>query len=420
MLHAVPLAIAILSSVVLATPPIFSDLAYDEAQRRARKDDRLLIVDATATWCGPCKRMDRTTWTDPAVEAWLKEHAIAIQFDVDEHPDLAEQLRAHALPTIIAFRDGEELDRIVAYRTPGALLEWLEGLLEGRTSLESLRARAMKKNWRGRYDIRARMQYADALRYAGKFEDALAEYRWLWEHMLEHDASMGGVRRSFLAGDIKELIAEHEPAREVFRHLRDQAEARLKKAPDWDTLLDWLKLNDIIDDPSATMAWVDRMLRDEEGIATLARVVHAIRDTLIEQGRYDALGRLIDNPHEAFEHDLALMKGSSRSLIAAAMSEETRRATRTTARRLFADRAAILHAALLAAGRPDEAWKIFERALWEEDSVAMRLALARHAHAAGVLSERHLALLDRRFESHAELLDEIHDAGRDDQHDARP
>ncbi len=418
------LILALLISPARCKPPVFSDLSYDEARRQAQDRDRLLIVDATATWCGPCKRMDRTTWTDPTVVAWIEEHAIAVQFDVDEHPDLAEQLRAHALPTIIAFRQGSEIDRIVGYRTPGALIEWLDGLRQGHTSLETLRERAMKKNWRGKYDIRARQQYADALRFAGKFEEALAEYHWLWEHMLEHDSSMSGVRRSFLASDIKDLIAEYEPAREVFRHLRDLAETRLKQAPDWDTLLDWLKLNDMIDDPDATLAWVDRMLEDEDGIATLKHVEYAVRDTLIEHGRYDALGRLIEDPRLSLQRDLAIMQGASRSLVSAAMSEEARRASRATARRLFADRAAILHASLLAAGRSDEAWDILEQALAEEDSVEMRLALARHANAAGVLSERHLALLDPRFESHADLLDEIHGqirGARDDgQREAQP
>ncbi len=413
------LAALLLPSAFSPAPPVFRDLAYEDALEHARKSGRLLIVDATAAWCAPCKRMDQTTWIDPVVVEWIDEHAIAIQFDVDDQPELARRLRTHALPTIIAFRDGHELDRVVGYRTASRLIEWLDALRDGRTSLDALREQAMRKNWRDRYDIRARMQYADALRYAGKFEQALDEYRWLWDHMLEHQASMSAVRRSFLASSIRNLIAEYEPARAGFRELRDRDEARLREHPDWDTLLDWLTLNEIIDDTDATLAWVDRIRRDDEGLATLRRVEHAIRQTLLDRGRYDIVGHLVEDPFAAFERDRAVMHASGTSPIAPAMSAGTRRSMRETSRRLFADRVAVLHAGLLAAGRADEAWDIFERALWEEDSAVMSLALARRAFDAGTLTGRHLALLDPRIDTHRELLDDIRESDANDDADTR-
>ena len=42
------------------------------------------------------------------------------------------KLEIRAMPTIIAFKDGQEKDRVVGYRDPRGLLDWLRGLERGR------------------------------------------------------------------------------------------------------------------------------------------------------------------------------------------------------------------------------------------------------------------------------------------------
>jgi thioredoxin-like negative regulator of GroEL len=87
---------------------MFTDMPFAEALERARTEKRWLLVDATAVWCGPCQQMERTTWKDPMVLAWVAEHAIAVQIDVDKQADVAAQLEIAAMPTMILFRDGRE------------------------------------------------------------------------------------------------------------------------------------------------------------------------------------------------------------------------------------------------------------------------------------------------------------------------
>ncbi|MDY7110022.1 MAG: thioredoxin family protein [Planctomycetota bacterium] len=112
------------------TPPIFSDMTYEEATAAAASEGKLLILDATASWCRPCKEMDKTTWVDETVVSWVREHAIAIQLDVDDRRPLATELNVRSpLPTVAVFRDGEEVSRVVGKQTPEALLEWLDGVL---------------------------------------------------------------------------------------------------------------------------------------------------------------------------------------------------------------------------------------------------------------------------------------------------
>src|SRR5690349_9764950 len=87
-------------------PAVFAGMAFADAQVAARESQRLLVIDATASWCAPCQHMDHMTWVDPQVVDWVQAHAVAIQLDVDEDNELAEQLHIRSMPTIVIFKDG--------------------------------------------------------------------------------------------------------------------------------------------------------------------------------------------------------------------------------------------------------------------------------------------------------------------------
>lgn len=146
----------------------------------------------------PARPMDRTSWIDPAVVAWIGQHAIAIQLDVDAEPAIAKQLEIRAMPTVIAFRDGIEFDRSVELKQPAELLSWLDGLPRSETALAKLRVEAAQQPM----GMMGRMNLARALANAGKLDEATEAYAWLWEHMLEHEAAMFGVRASFVLAEI--------------------------------------------------------------------------------------------------------------------------------------------------------------------------------------------------------------------------
>ncbi|KAF2964906.1 hypothetical protein GQX73_g8659 [Xylaria multiplex] len=95
---------------------IASKAAFDEAV----KTHSVVIVDAFATWCGPCKAIAPII-AKMSEEEQFKDIFFA-KIDVDDLPELSQELGISAMPTIIAFKGGELGDKVVG-ANPKAILE---------------------------------------------------------------------------------------------------------------------------------------------------------------------------------------------------------------------------------------------------------------------------------------------------------
>jgi len=83
----------------------------------ALKDNNIVVLDAFATWCGPCKVIA------PQVVKFSEEFTGAhfVKLDVDEVPDVAQELGIRAMPTFLIFKNEEKVQEIVG-ANPKALL----------------------------------------------------------------------------------------------------------------------------------------------------------------------------------------------------------------------------------------------------------------------------------------------------------
>lgn len=71
--------------------------------------DKYVAVKFGAEWCGPCKVIK------PHLEKMTTEYS-QVKFyslDVDEVPEMAQQFKIKSLPTLLLFKDGEEVQRII-------------------------------------------------------------------------------------------------------------------------------------------------------------------------------------------------------------------------------------------------------------------------------------------------------------------
>jgi len=71
----------------------------DEAFEQAEREDKLILLDITASWCHWCHVMDRTTYSNPQVIAIINEKFIPIRVDADRRPDIQDRYLMGGWPT---------------------------------------------------------------------------------------------------------------------------------------------------------------------------------------------------------------------------------------------------------------------------------------------------------------------------------
>jgi len=84
-------------------------------------------MEFTAEWCGYCKRMEKTTFTNPQVVAFLSDNYLPVRVDADKNKELVADLAIKGLPAIlIVSSDLQIIERISGFQTPDALMAKVE------------------------------------------------------------------------------------------------------------------------------------------------------------------------------------------------------------------------------------------------------------------------------------------------------
>jgi thiol:disulfide interchange protein len=104
---------------------------YKSALQKAKSENKLVMVDIYAEWCGPCKFLDKNTFSAKEVMAKLSNGFIAVKIDLDKSPEameLAKKFSVNAIPHIVFLDpDGKQLSDIVGYVPPDQFLKELDG-----------------------------------------------------------------------------------------------------------------------------------------------------------------------------------------------------------------------------------------------------------------------------------------------------
>ena len=110
-----------------AEPVKINWMTLEEALEKSKTEKRKIFVDVMTDWCGWCKRMDETTFTDPAVAQYLNEHFYAVKFNAEQTNDIVFQNKTYHFKS----SNGRGYHELAA--------EWLNNRLSFPTSVFSRR-----------------------------------------------------------------------------------------------------------------------------------------------------------------------------------------------------------------------------------------------------------------------------------------
>ena len=83
-----------------------------------------VLVDCYANWCGPCKMLAPTI-EELAVE--LEGEVVVAKLDVDQVQDIAMKYGVMSIPTMVLFKNGEEVRRTVGFQPKARILDFIKG-----------------------------------------------------------------------------------------------------------------------------------------------------------------------------------------------------------------------------------------------------------------------------------------------------
>ncbi|MBO0938130.1 thioredoxin family protein [Fibrella sp. HMF5335] len=117
-------SVSVNESVTLPPAVVFQTGTFDEVLKQAKKENKLVLLDFWATWCAPCHRLDRLTFTDGALGDYVNNKFVPYRVNIDDFSgmDLVEKYKVGAYPTMLVLNaSGAEIRRLTGFYLPAYL-----------------------------------------------------------------------------------------------------------------------------------------------------------------------------------------------------------------------------------------------------------------------------------------------------------
>jgi thioredoxin 1 len=102
---------------------LIGDVTDQDFEDRVLKSDTPVLVDFWAEWCVPCHMVS------PVVEEIGRDKGASLEvakLNIDENPEITRKYGVMSIPTLMLFKDGQEMARVVGARGKDALLKEID------------------------------------------------------------------------------------------------------------------------------------------------------------------------------------------------------------------------------------------------------------------------------------------------------
>ncbi|MCB0704820.1 MAG: thioredoxin family protein [Saprospiraceae bacterium] len=140
----VALAFVSINSMQAQGIGFIEDQSWESILENARETNRIIFVDAYASWCGPCKAMSKEVFILPTVGAFFNEHFINVKLNVEkgDGPNVASHYGVQVIPTYLFVNgDGDLIHSGLGYLYEEDLLELGAVALDPSRNIGGLRTR---------------------------------------------------------------------------------------------------------------------------------------------------------------------------------------------------------------------------------------------------------------------------------------
>ena len=99
------------------------EINTESFNREVLSQDGVVVVDFFANWCGPCRKLAPIL---EEVEAELASKVRFAKINTDENLEMAKQYQVSGLPTLMIFKNGEAVERLVGLMPKSSIITNIE------------------------------------------------------------------------------------------------------------------------------------------------------------------------------------------------------------------------------------------------------------------------------------------------------
>lgn len=127
----------------------FEHFSWAETLAKAKKENKLVFMDAFTTWCGPCKMLNKQTFPDSSAGVFFNQYFVNLKMDMEkgEGMDLARKYGVEVYPTLLFFNaDGVVIHRAAGFYPPAEFLALGKIAIDSTRNLSALETRYRNGN----------------------------------------------------------------------------------------------------------------------------------------------------------------------------------------------------------------------------------------------------------------------------------